>query len=220
MASVGLTIEYAVGWDAANPNALETLALGFERAGIEASKWGRYLFPHLMPVFEAAAVEQFDAEGQGPAEGKWPALSERYAKAKAKRWPGRPILVASGALRAALATGGAQGLREVTEKTMAYGTRGLIYASFHQTGTPNMPARPEVDFGPGVAAAIREAAADALRELVAVAGLERLLEGPMGPLTEEASMLGPMTKRQASAAKGKATRIKKLQALRKKREGK
>ncbi len=234
MAAVGLTVEYAVGWDAASPDALEQLAMGFERAGIEVSKWGTYLFPRLMPVFEQAVARQFSEEGGGPSQGKWPELSDAYAARKARRWPGRPILVASGALVAALTNSHSAGaLRETTPTTLAYGTRGIEYASYHQTGTPRMPSRPPVDFDDDAADAIEEAAKAALRDLVAVARLDQLLEEtPAGAMEgpEQESVFGPMTQGAASfakrktnaarAAKAKTTRIGKLAALRKSREGK
>ncbi len=55
-----------------------------------------------------------------------------------------PILVRTGALRASLIdVGGAQNVDEITSHELVYGT-GIDYATFHETGTKFVPARPVI----------------------------------------------------------------------------
>lgn len=80
---------------------------------------------------------QFVGDGRVDGLSRYAPLSPRYARWKARRYPGRPILTASGRLQ-----------RETTgAKTTLTKTRLEIriptpYAIFHQRGTSKMPARP------------------------------------------------------------------------------
>ena len=66
------------------------------------------------------------------------------AKATQQRKGLNPILVSTGALRASLVdVGGADNIDEVTSHELIYGT-GIDYATFHETGTKFMPARPVI----------------------------------------------------------------------------
>ena len=227
MAAVGVSIGWSIGTykgghapTGPGPQVLRSLVEAFEVGAVEASKWGQYLFPNLTAALEAVTEKQFAAQGHGTTGG-WMPLSPEYARWKNLHWPGRPILVLTGALREALTNSGASGaLRETTPTTMAYGTQGIEYASYHQGGAPdvNLPARPPVDFAAGDRELIIEAADLAARELRAVARLNELESQEWSPKTETASMFGPMTKAQTSAAKGRVTRIAKLRALRRRKE--
>lgn len=172
MTAVAITVEYQVGQQSGE-QTLERMAVAFERAGAECADFGKHIFPELVPVMEAGAKRQFDTEGSGPNAGAWPQLSEAYAAWKEGRYPGQPILVATGALRDALTVDGStHALRDYSSSQFNYGTQGLEYASFHQTGTASMPPRLPFDFGPeferellraamtGVRAAIKEATLD------------------------------------------------------------
>ncbi|MAH45572.1 hypothetical protein CMI37_07070 [Candidatus Pacearchaeota archaeon] len=63
------------------------------------------VFDDVVKLFRSHENRQFRTQGKitGP---RWPKLSKKYAKWKAKHFPGRPILVATGALRRALVKGG------------------------------------------------------------------------------------------------------------------
>lgn len=101
------------------------------------------LWPKLADVFYGIEREQFDSEG-GHGAGGWAALSGNYAKQKAKEFPGRKILQATGALMESLTTKDAQyGIYEEADAALTLGSA-LPYAQFHQSGTSYMPARPEI----------------------------------------------------------------------------
>ncbi|QIN94340.1 hypothetical protein SEA_ABBA_11 [Arthrobacter phage Abba] len=80
----------------------------------------------------------FDQQGT-PETGAWAPLSPPYARWKAKRRPGRPILVFDGDLRESMTVPG-KGVFEVTGTQFVVGTA-IDYAKYHQQGTPLMPAR-------------------------------------------------------------------------------
>lgn len=172
MSVLGLTVEYRVGTET-GPDVMSRLGVAFERAGAELVDMGKHVFPLLPPVFEAAEKRQFDAQGSGPVAGAWAQLSDVYAAWKAKKYPGQPILVATGGLREALTSPSSPlGSREWSASSFVFGTAGVEYASFHQTGTARMPARPPFDLDSqfeddlqksarkGVNSAIREANLD------------------------------------------------------------
>lgn len=99
---------------------------------------------------------QFDSEGRFAGPG-WTPLSPVYALQKARRYPGRGILHASGDMRRAADSPE----RSVTPYTLTL-TIDDPKLQYHQEGTPNMPARPLV-FGdpiPAVAAIELEEAAE------------------------------------------------------------
>lgn len=148
----GFAISYRTKDGTSDEFALHRMAVAFERAGTDFVRLGEFLFPELIPVFEAAMAEQFLSEGKGPNRGKWAALSEKYARAKRKRHGVKPILEATGAMKEGLtnsSSGYAQ--RTYSAKQMNFGTSEVPYASFHQTGTQRngqqrMPDRPPFDF--------------------------------------------------------------------------
>lgn len=146
MSVFGIEIELRVGGSAFGM-AVQEYSLAMERMGDEISDFGKYVFPRVGKLFEDQVRDQFNARGKGPVAGGWPALSGDYAKWKAVRFPGMPILEATGRMRDALTRDGGNALREYGTTSMAWGTLGIPYASYHQTGTPFMPARPPVDFG-------------------------------------------------------------------------
>ncbi|MCX7844361.1 MAG: phage virion morphogenesis protein [Candidatus Bipolaricaulota bacterium] len=91
--------------------------------------------------FHEVETRQFATEG---GLGRpWPPLSPAYAAWKAKHYPGAPILVRTGRLRASL-VGSTRDTVEVMEPHMLrIGTR-VPYALYHQTGTSRMPPRPPI----------------------------------------------------------------------------
>lgn len=74
---------------------------------------------------------QFASEGRA-GSGGWAPLSPRYAAWKAKRFPGQPIMVATGELRASL-TERPFGVEAIRPQSMAIGS-GVDYGAFHQKG--------------------------------------------------------------------------------------
>lgn len=169
MTVYGLQVEVSVGTDNGE-GALQRLSVAFERAGAEVQDFGKWVFPKLSPVFEDALSEQFNARGGGPMSGAWSPLTPDYAAWKDGHAPGMPLLELTGELRAALTTSSApSAYREWSASEFAFGTAGLEYASFHQTGTGRMAARPVFDFGPTFERGLQMAAASGLREAVKAA---------------------------------------------------
>lgn len=165
MSAIVLQVEYQVGGGSAEPT-LTRLTTALERAGAEVADVGKHILPRLVPVLEQGVAAQFDAEGAGPT-GAWAQLSPPYARWKEANFPGQPILVRTGALRAALTEGGAPGaLRDVSSDSLAFGTAGVPYASYHQTGTGRMPSRPPFDFGAELEEGIQQAATAGVRAAV------------------------------------------------------
>lgn len=147
MTVFALQIEYQYGTETGE-QAIASLATALERAAEQIDDFGRYVFPRLIPLFEEAEREQFAAEGRGPLAGSWAALSVKYAKWKQAHFPGRPILERTGRLQAALTSSAPGALRAVSKREFDFGTIGIRYASFHQTGTSRMVPRLPFDFGP------------------------------------------------------------------------
>ena len=166
MTVYGLQVEVAVGNDTGE-GALQRLAVAFERSGPAIANLGKYVFPRLSPVFEEAVKEQFDARGEGPVAGSWADLTPDYAAWKATAYPGQPLLERTGALRAALTSSGSPvALRAWSDTDFTFGSNGVEYASFHQTGTGKMVARPVFDFGPSFEAEMTRATSDGVREAI------------------------------------------------------
>lgn len=164
MSAVVLSVEYGIGNGSPEPD-LTRLTTALERAGLEMANVAKHILPKLVPALEEAVANQFDARGGGPATGVWAPLSKAYADWKQHHYPGKPILELTGALRAALTSStDSRAQRSVSGDSLSYGTRGIEYASFHQTGTPGMPARPPFDFNADFSRAISKAAMDGVRE--------------------------------------------------------
>lgn len=104
----------------------------------------RPVWPEVELQFFRAELEQFNSEGaRGGA--RWQPLSARYAKQKAKKYPGAPILVLTGRLKRSLTViGGADSVRIAEPLSLTLGTR-TPYAGYHQQGTKRMPARPPLE---------------------------------------------------------------------------
>jgi phage gpG-like protein len=149
-----------------SPDAFRELKVACERSGAELVNIGKYVFPKLVPVFEAHEAQQFDEEGAGPS-GKWAPLSPGYAAWKAKRYPNKPIMQRSGALHDALTSSSSSFARRVfSNDTFDFGTVGVPYATTHFVASGNRPARPPVDFGSDVEADVQRALMEATREAV------------------------------------------------------
>jgi len=101
------------------------------------------VWPEIHMYFLRANVEHFESLGsRGGAQ--WTPLSAPYAKWKAKKYPGKPILVATERLKRSLSLAGQKGGDQVYEETALSLTMGTAvpYARYHQRGTKRMAARP------------------------------------------------------------------------------
>lgn len=174
MSVLGFDVEWTVG-GVAEEAALDKVAVAFERAGAEMVSFGRYVFPKMQPVFEEQVKEQFDAEGKGPISGAWQQLSAAYEAWKAGMYPGQPLLVATGQMRAGLTEGGSPfALRDSSDAQFNFGTQGVEYASYHQTGTWRMPARPPFDFTAELERELQRAAMEGVREALSDSGVDEV----------------------------------------------
>jgi len=143
----GITLEYFVGGQQ-HRDPFQSMSVAFERAGGDVSDFGRFVWPRLAASLEESNEEQFDAEGHGPNSGKWASLSEKYKAWKESHVGSLPILQFTGALKDALTRSSSPfAFREFGLSDFAFGSIGVDYASFHQTGTDDMVARPPFDFG-------------------------------------------------------------------------
>lgn len=177
MSVSGLSVEILVNGREAGPE-LRRITVAFERAGDEIADFGKHVFSKLGPVFEAEEARQFDAEGGGPSGG-WAALSPAYAAWKEKRYPGKPILEASGALRAALTQSSSPfAERSYSGDTFEFGTHGVPYATAHQFGTAALVARPPIDLSSDFERDLQDVTLEAVRESVKESGLAEFVEGP------------------------------------------
>lgn len=89
---------------------------------------------------EDEVSRNFQTEGSSSG-ARWHPLSRRYAKWKAKVYPGRGILEATGALRESFEQGGAGHVREIRPKKFIWGST-IDYGQYHQTGGDALPRRP------------------------------------------------------------------------------
>lgn len=90
-------------------------------------------------------LEQFMTQGSAKLGHPWAPLSPAYAKWKDARYPGMPILVASGEMRSSLLNPSAI---TTSPSSVRYDPASGIW-EFHQTGTKHMPQRKPVVVTPG-----------------------------------------------------------------------
>jgi len=115
----------------------------------------RPIWPVIDDEFRAEVKRQFDTEGESGGEA-WKPLSDKgYGAWKEQHYPGTPILVREGTLRASLTNRDAPGsISRQEPKTLVMGTS-VPYAIYHQKGTKDeagkviMPARPEIKLTKG-----------------------------------------------------------------------
>jgi phage gpG-like protein len=172
----GMTLGYRVR-GADDELALQKMSTAFERYGESFDNFGQVFFPKLTVLLEREVGEQIAAGGQGPNRGGFAPLSPAYAEQKAKRYPGRPTLVASGSMLQALTSSASpNALRAESGNQFNYGTQGVPYASFHQTGTGRMPDRPPFDFTEKLEEGIKRESLAAARELADSSGVTDFAE--------------------------------------------
>jgi phage gpG-like protein len=117
----------------------EQLKRSFSRFGEQAKDLSEP-FREIVKDFHKIEKKQFESEG-GYGSGGWQPLSPRYAEWKAKKHPGRPIMVLSGLLKESLLGDNPYSVENITPKSMEVGTV-VNFAIYHQKGTSKMPARP------------------------------------------------------------------------------
>jgi phage gpG-like protein len=103
----------------------------------------RWLWPQMAGEYYKREQAWFDASGAGT----WAALSEQYAKWKAKYYPGEPLLRLTGNLeRSVVNRFSPDAVFEAEAKTLTLGSS-VPYARAHHYGYPprNLKARPVID---------------------------------------------------------------------------
>jgi hypothetical protein len=103
----------------------------------------RPFWPLVVPLFIGWMREQFETEGEFAGQ-HWAALSESYAEQKARKYPGKGILVAEGDLRQAASRPKRLATGSTLELTVDWaGQKGKeVDLGWLQEGTARMPARP------------------------------------------------------------------------------
>lgn len=102
----------------------------------------RPLWPEVIKYFHGTFFPRlFSTEGAAGEAGKWAALSPAYAKYKAQKYPGQPILQATGALYASLTDIEAVGAVVKPERDELIIGSNIPYGKFHQKGQ-GVPKRP------------------------------------------------------------------------------
>lgn len=99
------------------------------------------VWPEVIREFFRIEEDQFESLGHG----KWQPLNPTYAKWKAQHYPGQPLMVREGRLKAGL-TGGASTEKRPLSLTIA--AKGAEYWKFHQRGTRVLPVRKVIDMTP------------------------------------------------------------------------
>lgn len=87
------------------------------------------LWTRIHVAFGTAEREQFDSRGAKGSRGAWAPLSPRYVAWKNLHYPGRPLMVATGAMRASLLGVTGDSIYKTTADTLEMGTTRL--AGYH-----------------------------------------------------------------------------------------
>ena len=106
----------------------------------------RNIWPFATGTIYSIFGRAFDTEGASTAAGKWKELTPAYARSKAIKYPGQPILRAENTLFESLTDPEAVDaifIPEVDQLTIGSRTP---YARAHQFGLGNLPARPIISF--------------------------------------------------------------------------
>lgn len=93
----------------------------------------------LLPYLRRATEATFASQG-GRIGSPWAPLSDEYARWKAVRYPGQPILRASDAMFESLVKETGDSVADVERESLTYGTRDRK-AKYHHDGTRRMPRR-------------------------------------------------------------------------------
>ena len=132
---------------------LPALTVGLSQLKTDIGDWTKFWMQRFAPLFYVHVQQDFVLEGGGSG-ASWAPLSPAYAQWKASRFPGRGILVRSGALKASLS--GPEAPRSVFRPgptSLDIGTR-VPYALHHQVGSSRMPQRPPLRVSPAFMRAV------------------------------------------------------------------
>lgn len=95
---------------------------------------------NVLAYVRAQTVQQFNTQGARSGNA-WQPLSVAYAKRKAVKFPGQPILRATdGMFKSLTEDGAANAVADVGTQSLTYGTRDTK-ASYHQRGNRRLPRR-------------------------------------------------------------------------------
>lgn len=130
MSGMGLRLALTFEGDDVLDRTLERFELGVQSA--------EPVFDALGDALVTANRRQFSSEG-AYGSGGWDPLSPKYAAWKATRYPGQPILQATGTMMESV-TERPMGVEAIEAQFAVFGT-GVEYAAYHQQGTPQMPQR-------------------------------------------------------------------------------
>lgn len=97
------------------------------------------LWPQIVAELQETLAELWATQGASGADGQWKELDEKYAKWKARKYPGATILQRRGGLEASF-MGGPGFHFQFGPLWMEFGSD-LAVGLYHQTGTQHMPAR-------------------------------------------------------------------------------
>lgn len=98
------------------------------------------VWEQIAASLEDEVARGFDTEGSSTGT-KWHPLSRGYATWKARHYPGRRILEATGDLRRSYEKGGGGHIRKLEPRSMVWGSE-VPYGRFHQAGGSRLPRRP------------------------------------------------------------------------------
>lgn len=130
---VTMNLKLSIDGQAQFNNAFDVLAEGITDF--------RPVWPEIELQFFRAELEQFSSIG-ARGGSQWAPLSKGYAKWKAKKYPGKPILQRTGRLLRSLSViGGADSVHEAEPLSLTLGTR-VPYAIHHQRGGKRLSQRP------------------------------------------------------------------------------
>jgi len=125
----------------------------------------------LLLYLRKATERTFATEG-GRLGAKWAPLTQPYAARKARVFPGRPILQASGAMFRSLVVGTEDSIVDSQPREFTFGTK-TRYATFHQDRTPRMAQRKILDVTPEDRRQIKQIVRAHLENQGVLSGFER-----------------------------------------------
>lgn len=115
----------------------------FSRWADQVDDWTE-AFEAIADSFYEGQKQQFASEG-ATGSGGWKPLSPAYAERKAREFPGRPILTATGEMRGSLESrGGMLSHFRLEKRRLELGTL-LDRATYHQEGAGNLPQRKVIE---------------------------------------------------------------------------
>lgn len=119
----------------------EPVRVALSRFNENIADWTNYWNGYFKPAWYRHVTAHYETQGASTGS-RWQMLSPRYDAWKQKHWPGLPIGVLTGATRESLTfPDDVNAVWKATPTALEVGTS-VPHASFLQTGTKKMPARP------------------------------------------------------------------------------